>query len=137
MAEVVLKLVRMGNILPQDEHLELRIDIFRKETKQALFPNPSQGNIAGNGAKVTELPNLRRLSCVDAILPKLYILVKPSNQVMDPTRGINAVGGVREYPLGEHEIEVPTQDSQSVPQGFPVRPKARARAIKVSLPHLS
>ncbi|HEY4475987.1 MAG TPA: hypothetical protein VI954_00535, partial [Candidatus Paceibacterota bacterium] len=136
MAEVVLKLVRMGDVLPQDEHLELRVYIFEQKARQAFFPNPSQGNVAENIAEIAERPDLRRLSRVDAILPKLYILVKPPDQVMDTARGINAVGGVREYPLGEHEIEIPTPGSQSVPQSFPVRPKARTRTIKVSLPRL-
>jgi len=43
MAEVVLKLVRMGDVLPQDEHLELRVDIFGKKAQQAFFLDPSQG----------------------------------------------------------------------------------------------
>src|SRR3989338_10844726 len=135
MAEVVLKLVRMGDVLPQDEHLELRVDIFGKKTEQALFLDPPQGNVAENIAEIAERPDLRRLSRVDAIFPKLYIFVKPRNLVVELTRSVNAVGGVRKYPLSEQEIEIPTPDSQFVPQGFPMRPKAGARAIKISLSH--
>src|SRR3989338_1302707 len=111
MAEVVLKLVRMGDVLPQDEHLELRVYIFEQKARQAFFPNPSQGNVAENIAEIAERPDLRRLSRVDAILPKLYILVKPTDLNVELTRSVNAVGGVRKHPLGKQEIEIPTPDS--------------------------
>src|SRR3989344_884243 len=135
MVKAIFKLVFVSNVLPQNKHLKLRIYVFEQKAQQALFPNPSQGNVAENIAEIAERPDLRRLSRVDAIFPKLYIFVKPRNLVVELTRSVNAVRGVRKYPLSEQEIEIPTPDSQFVPQGFPMRPKAGARAIKISLSH--
>src|SRR3989344_8358542 len=97
MVKVILKLVFVSNVLPQDKHLKLRIYVFEQKARQAFFPNPSQGNVAENIAEIAERPDLRRLSRVDAILPKLYILVKPTDRIVEPTLCVYAVGGMRKY----------------------------------------